>query len=62
MSIYIPCRGEAADGVCGCGAPATTEIQVGWVNPPDGRGPGGGQYEEVCEACFADATAAECGR
>ena len=53
MSIYTPSCGESADGVCGCGAPATTEIQVGWHNPPHGNGPSGGQYQEMCEECFA---------
>ena len=41
VSIYCPSRGGRADGVCGCGVPATTEFQCG-VD----------RYEEMCEACY----------
>ncbi len=51
MAIYTPSRGQQRDGRCNCGEPATTEIQVGWHQPT--TGPGGGQYEEMCETCFA---------
>ncbi len=46
MAIYTP-------GLCGCGQPATTEIQCGWHNGPTAH-QSGGQYEEMCEACYAE--------
>lgn len=52
MAIYMPCLGEERDGRCHCGRPATTEVQVGWHNGEYG-GPSGGQYDEICEECFA---------
>jgi hypothetical protein len=52
MAVYTPSRGERPDGLCACGQPATTEIQTGWHNPTTGVG--GGQYEEMCDACFAE--------
>lgn len=51
--MYCPALGESADGRCGCGAPATTEVQVGWHQGRDGR-PSGGQYQEICEACYVN--------
>jgi len=52
MSTYCPAKGEIRDGLCDCGRPATTEVQSGWHNGGDGE-PSGGQYTEICEACFA---------
>ncbi len=36
-------------GQCRCGKPAKTETQIGWFAEP--KGPGRGQYEQVCWAC-----------
>ena len=63
MAIYTPSRGESRDGKCGCGKPATTEVQCGW-DPGVHYGPnhhlnrqGGGQYDEVCDDCYDRLTA-----
>jgi hypothetical protein len=40
---------EGTEGQCRCGKPAETEIQIGWFN--EARGPGRGQYEQVCWDC-----------
>ena len=51
--IYCPSMGTSPDGICGCGQPATTEIQVGWYNASrTARDSSGGQYEEMCEECY----------
>lgn len=59
MSIYIPCLNETRDGICGCGAPATTEVQCGWHNADHQGQPSGGQYEEICEACYSQTDEAQ---
>ena len=38
---------------CDCGREAVTEIQIGW-NPAANCGAGGGCYEPVCAACYAE--------
>lgn len=49
---YLPCLGEHPTGICeDCGAPATTEIQVGWHNGQTASD-SGGQQCELCEACY----------
>lgn len=53
MSIYIPVLGEERDGLCDCGAKATTELQCGWHNGDHGE-PSGGQYVEVCKQCYEE--------
>jgi hypothetical protein len=40
---------EGVEGQCRCGNPAETEIQIGWFD--ESRGPGRGQYEQVCLDC-----------
>lgn len=44
--------------LCGCGAPATTEVQVGWDRHANG-GAGGGVYEPVCDTCWPETADAE---
>lgn len=39
--------------ICGCGRPATTEIQCGWDHTANG-GAGGGVYEPLCEGCYSE--------
>lgn len=51
MAQYTECLGGAPDGLCGCGAPATTSIQTGWHNGPTAS-QSGPQQEELCEACY----------
>jgi len=43
---------EGQEGQCRCGKPAETEIQIGWFAEP--KGPGRGQYEQVCSDCRDD--------
>lgn len=38
--------------LCGCGAAAATELQVGWDADLNG-GAGGGLYEPLCDRCHA---------
>jgi hypothetical protein len=40
---------EGVEGQCRCGKPADAEIQIGWFTEP--KGPGRGQYEQVCRDC-----------
>ena len=40
---------EGVEGQCRCGKPAETEIQIGWF--AELKGPGRGQYEQVCWGC-----------
>jgi hypothetical protein len=58
MATYCPATGGHPDGICDCGAPAATEIQCGWHNGRDGS-PSGGQYEEMCAACYAETEEAQ---
>lgn len=46
-------------GQCGCGKPADTEVQTGWV-PEANAGAGGGQYDEVCFGCCEEENRCEC--
>lgn len=54
MALYRSWLGETGDGFCRCGAPATTEVQVGWHNADHPGEQPGGQYDEICDQCLAE--------